>query len=214
MGDHAVARRSALGLLAASATAVALAGNFCRDPAQAIADEGGAGVSDARQYGFMVRVRNCVNCGKCVETCREHNGTPNGVEARRSISTYVNARGKDVHVSTSCMQCEDPACLKVCPAGAISKGEGGVVVVDHARCIGCKYCYQACPYGVPHYTSEGMDKCDCCLGNDIELGQEPWCVQKCRFGALEFGPLDELEAKANGKAKRLEGQTVPALLLR
>lgn len=110
------------------------------------------------------------------------------------MTPYTTANGQKVYVSTSCMHCEDPACATVCPARAITKGEGGVVTVDHDRCIGCKYCYQACPFGVPHYTSAGMDKCDLCLEAGVALGEAPNCVQACKFRALHFGTIDDLVA--------------------
>ena len=103
--------------------------------------------------------------------------------------------------------------MKVCPAGAISKRPDGIVVVNHNRCIGCKYCYQACPFGVPHYGKQGMDKCDCCLEAGIPAGDTPYCVQACMFGALKYGKLDELMALNHGTAHRVEASTKPACLL-
>ncbi|MEI3230849.1 MAG: 4Fe-4S dicluster domain-containing protein [Gordonibacter pamelaeae] len=61
------------------------------------------------------------------------------------------------------------SCLKVRPAGAISKDATGIVKVDPDVCIGCKYCFQACPYEVPRYNSVSMDKCDCCQGAGVAL---------------------------------------------
>ena len=94
------------------------------------------------------------------------------------------------------MHCADPNCLRVCPAGAISKGEAGIVSVDPDRCIGCKYCFQACPYGVPKYNGVSMDKCDCCLGSGVAPGDTPHCVSACGFGALTYGAMEELQAEA------------------
>ncbi|WP_283169805.1 4Fe-4S dicluster domain-containing protein [Curtanaerobium respiraculi] len=167
------------------------------------------------QYGFMVRVDNCQNCGKCVISCRVHNRTPEGVGSRRKITAYKKKTGKEIYITTSCMHCAEPSCVTVCPSGAISKGQGGIVRVDHDRCIGCKYCYQACPFEAPHYIEgSGMDKCDCCLEAGIELGQTPFCVQSCRFGALEYGQIDELLAKTNGLGHQVEGPTGPSMVLR
>lgn len=111
--------------------------------------------------GFLVKPHNCLNCQACVEACRKFNKTPESRPARRHITKYEKD-GEALFVSTSCMHCEEPACASVCPAGAIKKAEDGVVYVDKDRCIGCKYCYQACPFGVPTYSSAAMDKCDCC----------------------------------------------------
>lgn len=165
------------------------------------------------QYGFLVRTSNCVNCQECVEACRRANSTPPDAPARRKVEQYKTASNQTVYVSTGCMHCEEPACATVCPAHAITKGEGGVVTVDHDRCIGCKYCYQACPFSVPHYTSEGMDKCDCCLSAGIKLGEKPYCVRACKFRALHYGTLDELMAGSGDRAKQVESSTGPSYLL-
>lgn len=167
---------------------------------------------DATQLGFLVKARHCVNCQACVRACRRHNGTPAGMPARRKVTVYRKDDTEDVYLSTSCMHCVEPACATVCPAGAIAKGAGGVVAVQPDRCIGCKYCYQACPFGVPVYNEVSMDKCDCCQGNGVALGDDPWCVRACKFDALHFGPLDELLATYEG-AQRVEASTKPAFAL-
>ena len=74
--------------------------------------------------------------------------------------------------------------MRVCPAGAISKDAHGIVKVNPDVCIGCKYCFQACPYEVPKYNSVSMDKCDCCQGSGVAIGEDPYCVRACKFGAL------------------------------
>ncbi len=163
--------------------------------------------ADSRaQYGFLVRPDHCVNCGECVTACREHNHTPDNESARRTIVKCPTEAGREVTLSLSCMHCEDPACLKVCPAGAIAKGEGGIVTVDRDRCIGCKYCYQACPYGVPHYGIRGMDKCDYCFEAGIPLGDRTYCVQACHVDALLCGKIGDLLERFPD-AKRIEGAT-------
>lgn len=111
------------------------------------------------------------------------------------------------------MHCADPSCAQACPAAAIEKGGGGIVAVNPDRCIGCKYCYQACPFEVPHYTDQGMDKCDCCRSIGVSLGDTPRCVDACKFKALHYGPLDQLMEASNGNAKPLEAPTGPSLLL-
>lgn len=165
-----------------------------------------------RQYGFLMDTARCVNCGNCVEACRNYNDLPEG-EDRRKVSKYEVGANKKVYVSTSCMHCENPSCMKVCPASAISKGEGGIVVVDKQRCIGCKYCYQACPYEVPHYNAKGMDKCDCCLGSGVVFGDSPHCVDACQYDALRYGPIEELVERCGGKAQRIAGPTTPSCYL-
>ena len=207
---------------AVMAGAVVLAGGACLAQGRAYADGESANAGEAAghiektQYGFLVKTANCVNCGKCVEACRLYNRTPEGMEGRRRVECYESAFGRKVekrYVSFGCMHCEHPSCMEVCPAKAISKRDDGIVVVDSNRCIGCKYCYQACPFGVPHYGENGMDKCDCCLGNGVTAGQIPRCAEACMFDALNYGVLSELEEKTFGKAKHIGVSTGPSYLL-
>lgn len=170
--------------------------------------EAGAAVG---QVGFLVKPKNCLNCHACVDACRKINETPDEEPARRKITKY-QAEEEVVFVSSSCMHCADPACATVCPAGAIVKGDAGIVSVDPQRCIGCKYCYQACPFGVPHYNSESMDKCDCCLGNGVAPGETPPCAEACNFGALHFGTVEALLEKYPD-AKVIGSSTQPSMYL-
>jgi Fe-S-cluster-containing dehydrogenase component len=164
------------------------------------------------QYGFLVNVQKCINCGKCVAACRLWSRTPKSAEARRKVVQYSDSIGRKVYLSLSCMHCKNPSCLEVCPAGAIKKGVGGIVTVDKEICIGCKYCYQACPFEVPHYDSVSMDKCDYCFGAGVPLGDPPRCVRACKVGALNYGKLDDLLA-CSSRAEKIRGTTDPSYVL-
>lgn len=164
------------------------------------------------QYGFHVDTTACTGCGHCVRACAKAHGFADEAEAYRHLSAYQRADGAEVTLSSSCMHCENPACVEVCPAGALSKGAAGIVAVDHDRCIGCRYCYQACPFGVPRYTGIGMEKCDACQSVGVVPGQEPNCARSCKFDALHFGKLSDL-ATAYPEAKRPESSTAPAFLV-
>lgn len=212
----ALDRRSAV-KIAAAASLLAASGAciFMVDAAHA-EDEGRAeGGRETGLYagrvGFLVKPHNCLNCQACVEACRKFNKTPESRSARRHITKYEKD-GEALFVSTSCMHCEEPACASVCPAGAIKKAEDGVVYVDKDRCIGCKYCYQACPFGVPTYSSAAMDKCDCCTLGGTRPGNAPRCAEACKFGALHFGTVDELLAQCPD-AKVVEASTKPSFYL-
>ncbi|MBJ9640383.1 4Fe-4S binding protein, partial [Citrobacter sp. FDAARGOS_156] len=100
------------------------------------------------------------------------------------------------YLSIACNHCEDPACTKVCPSGAMHKREDGFVVVDEDVCIGCRYCHMACPYGAPQYNAAKghMTKCDGCHERVAE-GKKPICVESCPLRALDFGPIEELRKK-------------------
>ena len=212
----ALDRRSAV-KIAAAASLLAAGGAciFMVDAAHA-EDEGRAeGGRETGPYagrvGFLVKPHNCLNCQACVEACRKFNKTPESRPARRHITKYEKD-GEALFVSTSCMHCEEPACASVCPAGAIKKAEDGVVYVDKDRCIGCKYCYQACPFGVPTYSTAAMDKCDFCTLGGTRPGNAPRCAEACKFGALHFGTVDELLAQCPD-AKVVEASTKPSFYL-
>jgi len=100
------------------------------------------------------------------------------------------------NISLACNHCEEPICAEVCPAGAIAKRADGLVLIDPDRCIGCKYCSWACPYGAPQYDAEAghMTKCTFCA-EDLDAGLPPSCVAACPLRALDFGDRAELEAR-------------------
>lgn len=173
------------------------------------------GENGKTQYGFLVDMSKCVDCRKCVEACRRENDLSADTPDRRKITKYVNKKKETVTISTSCMHCGTPSCMVVCPAGAITKDGKGIVSVDKSVCIGCKYCYQACPYEVPHYNSEAMDKCDCCLNakEPIPAGGTPYCVRACKFDALRYGPIEELKAQAGEGVRPIAAVNDPSCLL-
>ncbi len=170
----------------------------------------------AKQYGFYLEVDKCVECHACEVACKAANNVDLGVSWRRVTTvwsgTFPNVTKESI--SLSCMHCGNPACEAVCPAGAIKKDpETGVVHVDRSRCIGCHYCFFACPFGVPQYGDDGtMQKCELCI-DKLAAGQDPACVSTCPAGALHAGTLEELAALAQEKAaKTLTSSTQPSVL--
>jgi len=97
---------------------------------------------------------------------------------------------KAFFVPKLCNQCENPACVQVCPVGATYQTHDGVVLVDREWCIGCGYCIMACPYGVRFFHPEHKvaDKCNFCY-HRITKGLNPACVQACAFGARRIANL-------------------------
>ena len=110
-----------------------------------------------------------------------------------------------LHFPRSCLHCEEPACVTVCPTGASYKrAEDGIVLVDESKCIGCKLCSWACPYGAREYSSvEGvMKKCTLCIDriyneNLPEAERQPACVQACPTRARHFGDLADPQSKVS-----------------
>ena len=97
---------------------------------------------------------------------------------------------KAFFVPKLCNQCENPACVQVCPVGATYQTKDGVVLVDRKWCIGCGYCIMACPYGVRffHPVYHTAEKCTFCY-HRLNAGMKPACVDACPFGARRIGNL-------------------------
>ena len=101
---------------------------------------------------------------------------------------------KAFFVPKLCNQCDNPACVQVCPVGATYQTDDGVVLVDREWCIGCGYCIMACPYGVRffHPVHKVAEKCNFCY-HRISNGMEPACVECCAFGARRIANLRDPE---------------------
>ncbi len=113
-----------------------------------------SGVQRKYRYGMVIDTRRCVGCRACVVACKAENKTPPGVSYRRVQDEPIWKRFDDKprFVSQSCNHCENPPCVPVCPVAATYKREqDGIVVVDYERCIGCRLCMEACPYGARFY---------------------------------------------------------------
>lgn len=117
----------------------------------------------------------------------------------------VTAAPMTVHFPRSCLHCETPACVTVCPTGASYKrASDGIVLVDEDKCIGCKLCSWACPYGAREYSAvEGvMKKCTLCVDRiyNEQLDEEerqPACVQACPTRARHFGDLGDPQSEVS-----------------
>lgn len=137
------------------------------------------------QYGFFIDSSRCTGCKTCELACKDFKDLGPEVSFRR-IYEYAGGDWQEdngvwhqnvfaYYLSISCNHCDDPACTKVCPSGAMHKREDGFVVVDEDVCIGCRYCHMACPYGAPQYNAEKghMTKCDGCYSRVAE-GNNPY----------------------------------------
>ena len=111
--------------------------------------------------------------------------------------------------SDVCKHCTHAACLDVCPTGALMRSEFGTVVVQQNICNGCGYCVSACPYGViDRRPGDGRaQKCTLCYDR-LHGGLEPACAKACPTQSINFGPLDEMRAKADARLAELHGAGV------
>lgn len=159
------------------------------------------------QHAFFFDSSRCTGCKTCELACKDYKNLDETV-AFRKVYDYEGGGWKVAddgtatttayvyHVSMSCNHCDDPACVHVCPTGAMHKdSDTGLVSVDSAKCIGCGYCHMACPYNAPKVDrAVGHSvKCDGCAARVAE-GKEPICVGACPLRALAFGTADEMAA--------------------
>ena len=162
----------------------------------------------AKQLGFYIDQNYCTGCKACQTACKDKNDLPVGVTWRRvaeytggAWTTDANTDTFEPHVFTyytsiSCNHCDDPVCVKVCPTSAMHKGDDGIVTVDAGKCVGCRYCEWACPYGAPQFNPESgvMTKCNFCQDYLAE-GKDPACVAACPSRLLKFGEIEDLRAE-------------------
>lgn len=191
-----------------------------------------------RKWGMVIDLNKCVaECTACLDACREENNvalhdderldvhwirkvtlTPEGHEDAEGDE---DAEGK--HVLLLCNHCDRPPCAQVCPVQATYKRDDGIVIVDHHRCIGCRYCMIACPYNArffnfkenEHWPNKDFPKrshgvaesCTLCA-HRLERSQSPACVEACEevnVKALCVGDLNDPESEVS---KLIAGNSV------
>lgn len=147
------------------------------------------------RYAMVLDTGRCVGCHSCTVACKVHNELP--VEMIYNPVTTVGPTGvfPDVHmlhVPLLCMHCENPPCVDACPTFASQRRDDGIVFVDEEKCVGCKACVMACPYGarVSNHKKGTVQKCDFCKDR-VDAGKEPHCVKTCHQRARTFGDLDD-----------------------
>ena len=173
--------------------------------------------------GILVDTTRCTGCRGCQAACKQWNLLP-AVETsfsptmtnppELSANTYnhveffeVEYEGKFtwIFVHRRCMHCSDPACVSVCPVGALHKTANGPVLWDKDKCFGCRYCQNACPWDIPKFEWDEpwpeIRKCTLCW-NRLEDGMEPACTKTCPPNALQFGERADLLAEAHERIQQ------------
>ncbi|GAW91759.1 sulfate reduction electron transfer complex DsrMKJOP subunit DsrO [Calderihabitans maritimus] len=186
-----------------------------------------------KKWAMVVDMKKCWDngeegCVDCIRACHRTHNVPNIGNAKEEIkwiwtASYENAfpdqkneymeeslKGKPFIVL--CNHCANPPCVRVCPTKATFKREDGIVIMDYHRCIGCRYCMAACPYGARSFNFKDprpfiaevnpkfptrekgvVEKCNFCAERLAE-GLLPACVEACKHGALVFGDLEDPES--------------------
>ena len=191
-------------------------------PAKARSARAQPGETLAKQLALVIDLNVCVGCHACVTSCKQWNASgsagplsdlnpydanPTGTFFNR-VQTYEAGEfpaTDTIHFPKSCLHCEDPPCVPVCPTGASYKrAEDGIVLVDYDKCIGCKYCAWACPYGARELdeASQVMTKCTLCVDRiyDEQLPQadrQPACVKACPTNARLFGDVKDPDSEVS-----------------
>ncbi len=167
---------------------------------------------------ILTDITKCIGCLECVVACKAENQLKQDMPREFHRMDGLSARNwtsiveRDNHyVRKQCRHCLDPACVSACPVAALVKTDTGAVIYDASKCIGCRYCMIACPYGIPRYDWDEavpyIQKCDMCFDR-LERGQQPACTAACPEKATIFGDRDELLAEAHHRIKAGNGKYI------
>jgi len=185
-----------------------------------------------KRWALVIDPRKCLQqegCRDCIDACHQTHNVPQFDNPKDEIKwiwkehfeeafpgqdhPYIDENLKEKPVLVMCNHCDNPPCVRVCPTQSTWKREDGIVMMDMHRCIGCRYCVAACPYGSRSFnwrdprpfikdTNEKyptrmrgvVEKCNFCAERLAE-GLLPACVEACKHGALTFGDLDDPESE-------------------
>ncbi len=157
---------------------------------------------------FLCDTERCIECNGCVTACKNEHEVPWGINRRRVV-TLNDGQPGEKSISVACMHCSDAPCMAVCPTDCFYQTTDGVVLHNKDMCIGCGYCFFACPFGAPQYPQQEafgvrgkMDKCTFCAGGPetdavamkekygtdrLSEGKLPICAEMCSTKALIAG---------------------------
>jgi formate dehydrogenase iron-sulfur subunit len=194
----------------------------------------GVTIEPGRAYGFFTDTTLCIGCKACEVACKEWNSLPadqlglSGMSydntRRLSASTWrhvafieTTPRKKSqpdfqagwLMLSDVCKHCSPAPCLEACPTGAIFRTEFDTVVVQQDICNGCGYCVPACPFGVVALDEDDgkAHKCTLCYDR-MKGGLEPACAKSCPTDSIQFGPVEELQRRAEERVQALHARGV------
>ncbi|MEO9851401.1 MAG: 4Fe-4S dicluster domain-containing protein [Reichenbachiella sp.] len=149
------------------------------------------------RYAMAIDTKKCIGCADCVLACNMENQIPEGF-TRSWVVEMAKGEYPDTMLefrSERCNHCENAPCVRCCPTGASFTTEGGIVLVDESKCIGCAACVESCPYDARFMHPDGYaDKCTFCY-HLVSEGQNPACVDVCPTKCIYFGDLDDADSE-------------------
>lgn len=178
---------------------------------------------------ILTDVTKCIGCLECVSACKSANRLPMDIprlwQKNDGLSAYNwtsilpkplpreagNGGQRFRYIRKQCRHCLEPACASACPVGALHQTALGAVVYDSEKCLGCRYCMMACPYGIPRYDWESpvpyVRKCILCFER-VSEGKEPACTEVCPTKATIFGEREALIREAHERIKSNPGKYI------
>jgi formate dehydrogenase iron-sulfur subunit len=192
-------------------------------PAAAALGPLGNAAAQTSRYGKLVDTTRCIGCKRCMSACKRWNNlkierdeliTDRDTDLTSNNWIVVNLRidssnrTRKTYMHWACQHCIQPACVGVCPPRAITKLPEGPVVVNEKKCVGCLYCYQACPFKVPRFDfgKRVARKCHMCYDRIPLLNyMKPACVAACPVGALHFDYKHEIIREAKRRVAHRGG---------
>ncbi len=182
-----------------------------------------------QEVAKLIDISKCIGCKACQVACMQWNdlrddiGTTVGVydnpidltDQSWTVMRFAEVTAPDGPMAgqmewlirkDGCMHCEDPGCLKACPApGAIVKYANGIVDFISENCIGCGYCIAGCPFNIPRISKKDNKAYKCSLCSDrVAVGLAPACVKTCPTGALQFGTKVDMVARGEKRVVDLK----------
>ena len=181
--------------------------------------------------GFFTDSSVCIGCKACEVACKEWNRLPGDTPAFkdsydntgalndqnwRHVQFIEHLDDKPVQtgngaawlmLSDVCKHCKHASCMEVCPTGAIVRTEFDTVFIQQDVCNGCRYCISACPFGVIGFSQQTgtVHKCTFCYDR-LKAGMTPACAQACPTQSIQFGPLAEMQKRADARLAALHDQ--------